>query len=205
MGGVDHRPEERDGDRLDARGTEVRGGCADVGLVEGADDAPGAVEPLVHTDAQVAVNELARMLEVDVEALGLETVAEIEDVAESLGAQERGAWAVSLDHRVGGGGGAVHEEICAGEQLVGVEAELVSDRPHTGEDAGAEVARGRLLLPEEQHLSVLGGHREIGERAADIDADAEMIDVGGSVTVRAQVRHQQPVGGSRMYPMHLIV
>ena len=94
----------------------VRGRRADGGLVERSLHLAARPDALGHADAQVARHERLGMRQADVEALGLVAVAEVEDVAEPLGAEQPDGRPGALDQDVGGDRRAVHEQVGATEQ-----------------------------------------------------------------------------------------
>src|SRR5204863_4500397 len=97
--------------------------------------------------------------------------ADLDLVAMAFAGDEPRQRARHLDHRVVGGGRPVDDEIGAPQQPGDREADAIGELADATEDAFGLVARrGRVLL--ERDRSVMN-EDEIGERAADVDADAE--------------------------------
>jgi hypothetical protein len=169
---VDDRPQERDRDGLDFVPAEVLGRVPDRVLVERRQHAAAHVDAPRDADAQEAVDERLRGREADVEALGLERVAEVQDVAKALGAQQPDARAVALDHRVGGDRRPVHEQPGLPEHLLERDAAGGGKRAQTFQDRPHRIVGGRGLLPQPD-VAVLVDHREVGERPPDVDTDSQ--------------------------------
>jgi hypothetical protein len=141
---VDDRPDEAYRHRLDtqlARPVERRHHAL---LVERDEDVALRVDPLADLEGEVARDVRRRVLEL-AKRLQLPTLAEQQDVGESLGGEERRPRGLSLDDRVRRARRAVGEDLGAGEELAGRDAELRRER------------RERLL-------DALEGAREVGRR-----------------------------------------
>jgi hypothetical protein len=131
------------------------------GHVEIAQDAPAAVEPPGHGEAQRPGDERQRALHVHVVLLEPLLIAHLEDVAHPLGGDERSSGALPLDQRVRGQGRAVDED-----------RDLRRRQPHRGEHAPDPVEDADFGRRRGQHLGAVapGGALEdhVGERAADV-------------------------------------
>ena len=97
--------DEADGDGLHALSEQpAHRGARIVGIERGLHVAPG-VDPLVHHLAQVALDQGRRLLPREVVEPGHPQVADLEDVAEALRADQPGARTLALQQRVAGDGG----------------------------------------------------------------------------------------------------
>ena len=85
------------------------------GLVERGEDAAAGVHALGDLEAEVARDDRR---EAAGHAVGLRAgaAAELEHVAEARGGDQAGAGEAALEHGVGGGGGAVHDQVDVGER-----------------------------------------------------------------------------------------
>src|SRR5207249_2659278 len=101
----------------------------------------------------------------------LVAAADLDLVAMALAGEETGGGSRHLDHRVVGGGRAVHDEVGRGEERLAREALARREQRDAAEHAlGLVVRRGRVLVEHEP--SVPAGEDQVGEGAAHIDADA---------------------------------
>ena len=92
-------------------------------------------------------------------------------VAVAFGHEEAGVGAVHLDHRVVGGGGAVHEDVELGAELRQRQAEALGSWPRPVHHADRLVVeRARRLV--EHDLARGRDANEVGERSADVYSDA---------------------------------
>ena len=82
--------------------------------------------------------------------------------------------ALALEQRVGGHGGAVHDELGVGEQAGQVGAELDGQQREAVHHADGRIG-GRGGRLGEAHAPVVVHGDQIGERAADVDADAAHV------------------------------
>ena len=161
--GIQEREQQADGHRLHTLAGEPARGALHALLIELAHHA-GRPHPLVDLDAQPALDHRRRRRLVQAIEAGPRLAAEEQQVAESLGGDERGAREPALEQRVGGDRRAVDE---------------VRDLARLDAGSLEHLARGRhhalLLARGAEHL---GGdqpsgpteHR-VGERAADVDAE----------------------------------
>jgi len=101
---------EPDRDGADPLGTQPLADRAHRGHVEIAQDAPAAVEPPGHREAQRPGDERQRALHVHVVLLEPLLVAHLEDVTHPLGGDEGGSGPLPLDQRIRRQGRAVNED-----------------------------------------------------------------------------------------------
>src|SRR5262249_6366158 len=163
-------PQVRDGDGLDALLAEDGGHLAHAALVERAQHLPVPVDALVDPEPQIAVGEVGGPRQPRVEAIPLEAVAEVERVAEPSRADQADPRPVALDDRVRRDRRAVHEQRDPGEEGPELDPELARGRGEAALDRLLELVGRRVLLPE-QDVPVRRENGEIGEGAADVDAD----------------------------------
>ena len=123
---------------------------------------------LRHVEAQVARDERPRQVDVEVVDLVAALARDLDRVAVPFGREQRGGRALALDDRVRHERRAVHD------------ARDVADRDAVRLERLAEdrLDRARGLVRRRQRLAdrdepVLAHDAEIGERAADVDADAQ--------------------------------
>ena len=155
---VHEREERADRDRVHPgvgdRAQDALGG----GLVERLDDLAVGGDALGDLETQLLGHEGRRAGGVEGVEVGPRLAADHERVAEALGGDQRGARAAAREQRVGGDRGAVHH---------------LPRRPPGLGDPGEHGARGvvgrRGALGDAQRLAV--PVEEVGERAADIDAE----------------------------------
>ena len=108
------------------------------------------------------------LLELDVVEARADLAADLEDVAEALGRDQRGPGDAALDDRVGGDGRAVGDVAEFGGVRVGGGQDPVGDV----EEADARVGRRRGHLVDARRAGLLVDEDRVGERAADVDAEA---------------------------------
>jgi hypothetical protein len=123
---------------------------------------------LRHVEAQVARHERPRQVDVEVVDLVAALARDLDRVAMPLGRKQRGARALALDDRVRHERGAVHDPRDVRDRDAVALEGLSEDR----------LDRARGLVRRRQRLAdrdepVLAHHAEVGERAADVDADAK--------------------------------
>ena len=160
--------EQADGHGLDATVQHGLGGAFDGGGVEGAQDFAAEVEAFADLKAVLALHEGWRLFVVEVVKAGGTVASEFEDIAEALGGDEGHVGALFLDDGVGGHGEAVAD---LGD-LRGVDAELVDAGTDAPEDGAAVVVGGAGDLAGED-AAVVAEEYDVGEGAADVDADTE--------------------------------
>ena len=169
VAGMRGRVQQHDGDRLDVRGGKLLGERRQAG--GGADRAVRA-GALVDREAQLRRRQRRGMGGAQPVEIGAGLAAKLDEVAEALGGDERGARRVPLEQGVGRHGRAVGEGLdLAGRGAGGGEREL--DRP---DHANRLVVRRAQRLRSVQ-LAVAGGEDRVGEGPADIDAEQHPADV----------------------------
>ena len=191
MGAVEEGEEVVDGDRLDALVAEVGGGGAHVVLVEGHEHVAVAVEALVDSAHQVLGHDRLGRAFLGREGVALEAAARIQDVAEALGGDVSGLGVVAGDDRVGGDGGAVDDEL--DRRQVGLDGFGVLCEPAQALEHAVGRARRRRRGLQDAHVAVTVHFNEIGEGAADIDAQKIVQDPNPSVDDAAPRRRDAHV------------
>jgi hypothetical protein len=132
-----------------------------------------AVEAHPFGDAEPAAarHQRGRRRQPHVPDVLLVAAPQLELVAEAVGGEEPGDGALALDQRVVGDRGGVDDRVEAGEERAESDAlpcRQLLEPGHHG--ARGVVGRGERLL--EHDGAVAAQEREVGEGAADIDADA---------------------------------
>ncbi|MPL86103.1 hypothetical protein SDC9_32079 [bioreactor metagenome] len=176
VGGVQHRPDEGDRDRLDALGQEMAAGLAHVLLVQRAVHGAGRQHPLAHAAAQIARHQHPRRRIVGVVAIAVFLVAEadLDAVLVAGRGDQPGARALVLDQRVQPDGGAVDAQIGVRDDLARRDAGLFLDQGQAVLDRAGRVLRRRERL-EDPHAAAAVGEDEVGEGAAGVDAEAVLV------------------------------
>ena len=131
--------QQADRDRLDALLGERPGDRPDRVLVERDEHLAVPVEPFRDPEAQRPRDERDGLLELDVVQRRPDLAADLEDVAEALGRDQRGPRDLALDDRVGRHGRAVDDVAQAGRVRLGRREDPVGGV----EEALARVARRR--------------------------------------------------------------
>ncbi len=93
--------------------------------------------------------------------------ADLEDVAEAGGGEQRGGRALALEDGVGGGGGAV-QHVAQGPGPGAGEAERFFD---AGDEAGRGIVRRGRGLGDPEPAAPLVHEGHVGEGAADVERD----------------------------------
>ena len=171
MVGVDDRPEEAHRDCLRPERAGLRDRRQDARLVERDEHVPLGIDPLPELERQPA-RDVGRRVLVLTERVELPALAEQQDVREALRREERGAGRRALDDRVRRAGGAVGEDLRAGEQLADRQAERGRELRQALLDALERPRDVRRRLRQQQ-LAVLVGDDDVGERPAGVDGDAK--------------------------------
>ena len=159
---------EADGDGRNVELAEAARGSPDGRLVEGQLDAAVEAHALRHLDAQPARHQRRRILDAQVEQVVAALEAHIENVAEARRRQHAGDGAAALDHRVGDERRAMHDiaDVADGDAL------LAQQGLDAGDDRlGGIVRRGQPLVHGHPATTRIE-QRKVGERPADVDADA---------------------------------
>jgi hypothetical protein len=173
--------EEADGDGLHAPAGQVRDLSPRLVEVERHEDPAVAARPLAELPAPVPRYEgLGEAEEEIVDVVAL-LDPHLERVPESPGGQEPQVGAVALDDGVGDEGGAVDEEADLAEGDPGRPAQLAepgqrSDRGVLGRGEGLVDAKAACPRVEQD---------EVGERSADVEADAVALVHEAGLRVRS--------------------
>jgi len=164
---VDERVDQAHRDRLDAFGEQRVDRALGVFGIERTLDDAGVVDALVHRLAQVAFDQRRRLLPGEVVEARRAQGADFQDVAEALGGDQPDLGALVLDDGVRGDRGAVADSLDLSAGEAGFPERLVKpidQRARVVVDAG-----GNLLGVD---CAVGAEHDDVGERAANVDADA---------------------------------
>ena len=177
MGGILEGPEQADGERLDFL---ILDQLAHLRLgplrVERDDHRAAVVDPLLDLDDRVAGDQVRqRHLGVHVVVVGARGAGDPQRVAGALGDEQAYFRAAQLGDRVGDDRRPVDQRPGAGEKVGQRHLQLArGDQFQRVDDAAAVVAvGGRLLGPV--LAARLGGDDDVGEGAADVDADVEVL------------------------------
>jgi hypothetical protein len=133
--------------------------------------AVGGGHALPHREAMPPLGERPRLpgeLLLEREVEGLLVTGDVDDVAEAFGGQHSDLGAGVGEDDVRGDGRPVQEVVDLGQRDAGLRAELL----HALDDGAGQVVRGRGDLVDCNPSGFLVDEDEVGERAADIDADA---------------------------------
>ena len=162
--------QQADRDRLDPRGHQPAQRHRDALLVERLGLLAAGVQAAADLGHEVDGDQRRRPV-VDHEAeqgSGRPRLREVEEMTEALVDDDADLRATALEHRVRGGGGAVHERA----QRLGLDARLPADLLEALHDAARLVAGGRRDL-QQPHAAVAGVVQEdVGERPSDVDPEA---------------------------------
>lgn len=157
-------------DRLGAPIDEHSQRAFGAGFVERPDRIPARVHPLAHLGDHRAGQERGRRSVGEVEAIGADRVllADMEQVAKAARGDQAQPRAFPLEHEIGRQRGGVDE---AGDlrRIAGCGVEALADGGQHSADR--IVGRGQRLDVVDRTQRV--GEHEIGEGAADIDADED--------------------------------
>ena len=167
VGGVLEGVEEADRDRLDALGDEPVHRRLGRLARERDDDLPARIDPLLHLDPEIALDELRRLLPPEVVEARHAKVPELEHVPKAAGRDEAGERPLVLEDRVGRDRRAVPD---LGHVRPG-EGGLVEDLRETARDRLCVVLDARGHLAGEDPAPGVEEH-DVGEGSADVDTDA---------------------------------
>ncbi len=139
-----------------------------IGRIERPHDLAASTDALVDRHPQVARDQRRRLGPGDVVHPGHAQVADLQDVAKALGGDQAGARTLVLQDRVRGDRGAVPDLL----DVVALDAELLEQPCQSfGDRAGVVVDAGRDFPGP--RAAILGQEHDVGEGAADVDADAK--------------------------------
>jgi hypothetical protein len=147
--------------RLDAGRHQFARERLDARQIERCQDIAGCVHALAHLVGEIARDQRTRAVEMQVEGVGPVPAADRVDIAEAFGGDQCGVCAAALEHRVDRDGRAMQQfarrrDIAAGK--------FQRRRRAFGRVGG----NGECLGRKDRAVVVAD---EVGERAADIDAD----------------------------------
>ena len=168
--GVGVRVQEADGERVDAgRLDQVADRRTGALQVQGCDHPSVVIHPLRHLPAQAPGYERVGPCESEVEQVVALLEAHVEDVAEPRGHQHAGPRAAPLDDRVGDQRRAVRDrlDLDHGHVLAAQQGGGAFDDRNRGVGGGGEALRHSDLA------AAFVEQREVGERAADVDAESK--------------------------------
>ena len=177
MGRVEVGMQEAHGDGFVAR----EAGCEvlDLGQCEGDKDIAARIDAFAQGQAIVAGDQRIGQGEVEVVLFEARFGAHLDHVAEAFGRDEGGAGAAPFDQRIGGERGAVDD---AGERG-GCEAGAGTDLVHAVEDGVFGRGVGGQDLDREEARR--GFEHDVGEGAADIDAEMSEVSHVARLALRA--------------------
>ena len=161
---VAEAPEQADGDGLDVVG-QVAEPLAQRVLVELAQHAVGPAA-LGHRHAQLGRHERRRVPGAQPVELGARLAAELLEVGEALGGEQRGARDLALEQRVRADGHPVHEALDVARRTRPACSSAASTASIT--PARLVVRRGRRLGGDQPAVR---DQRGVGERPADVDSE----------------------------------
>ena len=179
--------QEADRNRLGAVGGGDGGGQG-CGVERDLHLAVGA-QPLAHAVAAVARHQRFGRRHAQVVALRLQPLAHLHHVAVALRGEHGNARAAALQQRVGGDGGAVDDALGAGQQCGQGNSRGGGQVGQAGQHTFGLVGRRAGGLGQKAG-AVRGDAHNVGEGAADVDADAphQMKPSAASLAVAAGLR-----------------
>ena len=158
--GIGIAVEEQNGRRLDAAALELLAERRDLGIVERGVDLAVGQHALLDFEPQRPLDQRHVFLKEQVVGVRPVDAADLVDVAEAFGDQQRGLGAGALQHRIDGDGRAVQKQRRR--------AVIAAGLGDTGGNALNQMRRRRQRLAEGERTGFFVEHRDIGERAADI-------------------------------------
>ena len=160
--------QQQHGHRLDVLAGQLTRQRAHRRLVERLVRAAVGAQPLGHFKTQRALDQGRVLVEEQVVGIGAIDAADLVDVAKAFGNQERGPGASALQQRVDGNRRAMQEELAFAQiDVRAVERAL---------DPVDQFAMRRQRLAEQQLAAGLVERGHVGERAANVDGDAQGAD-----------------------------
>ena len=171
VGRIDEAVDQADGDGFDAViGKNPAGGAYVIGI-EGFD--LGTVGGYAPGDrlAQIARHQHRRIGRAVIPRILAQAAPRFEAVAETLRRQQANPRPLAFEQGVGGHGGAVQEKLAVAQELCHRLVERGAGRNQRIDHALARIGGHRRHL-EHVGAALAVGNDKIGERAADIDADA---------------------------------
>ena len=169
--GIDVGVQQADRNCLDVGGSDLGGDSPDVSCVQRRQHSAAGVEPLVDAEAQVPRDERPWLHEAEVVQRRTRPSRNLEDVAESLGRDERRPRRLAFDDRVRGDRCRVNDVFDRVPRSAGLDQ-------HALGGAGEPVERSSGVLRDLGDLDLAGplvDQRRIRERPADVDAEPDRI------------------------------
>jgi hypothetical protein len=164
---IGERVQEADGNRLRAGGGERVDGAGHACFIERHQHAAPRVDALADRETQPPRHQWRRQIDIDVVLLEAVLVADFDHVAEAFGRQQRRFRALALDHGVGRQRRAMDDEA----HLLRCNAGVGGDRMHGDQHAVFGRTRGGECLRRKAPFADF--ERDIGERAADVEAEPD--------------------------------
>ena len=129
------------------------------------------IDAFAHRQPQPARHQRRRQVDIEIVLLEAVFVADLDHVAKAFGGQQRGLGALALDQRIGGERGAVDDQAHIGRRDAGRGDHRMHDREHA---VFRRARRGQSLRGV---ALVADFERDIGEGAADIDTEPDVLHV----------------------------
>jgi hypothetical protein len=158
--------DEHDGDGFDAERLEPVAQRREARLVERDHHLAVGAHALLHLEAQRPLDQRLVLLEIEIVGVGPVDAADLVDVAEAVGGDQRGPGAGSLQHGVDGDRRAVQEQARRGVVAAGL-LDAVAD-------AVDQPPRRRQRLAEGEPPGLVVKHRDVGEGAADVGRETHV-------------------------------
>jgi hypothetical protein len=195
MPGVREAVEQADGDRLDALFAKDLQRRADILVRQRFAFLARPVDPTAHRKPQLARNEDGGIGRSVIPWVVTRATADVQRIAEARGRQHGDACPLAFEHGIGGDRGAVHEERAGSEEAADRQVFAVR-RALQGVQHALAGVRGNRRNLEDPDAAIRPDQDEIGEGAADIDADtpgggcrlhhaASLGDCGRAVAISA--------------------
>ena len=168
VSGIGKRVQQADGDGLDPFGEQRVHRPFSVRRVERSLDLTPDIHPFIDHDAQIALDQRRRLLPGDVVEARHAQVADFQDIAEALRGDEPGSGALQLQNGIGGHRGGMQDlfDVRPAEaNILEHLADAVDDGSRIVVDAGGDFLG--------MNGAVVAQKDDVGERAADVHADAK--------------------------------
>ena len=185
---VDEGVHEGDSHGLHAVAVESVEDVAEAVQVERSVLGAVGVDAARHRGPQIAGHQHGGVGSPVIPLVLAQPAADLERVTEAIGADQADGGAGSLQHRVGGHRGAVHEQRAVGQHLIERQARFDRDACQCGMHTTARVGRYRRHFRHPGVAVVIGQH-EVGKGAPDVHADAPRCH-------RPSLRAVAPTGGA---------
>lgn len=192
MRAVAVRIDEEDDKTLDSGLLQGRDGAAHRRLVQRGLRFALGVDPLRHLQPLGPPDQRRREGRADVVPVLLAAVAQLDDVAKSLGRDQPEVRSLPFDHQIRRDGRAVQEQGRRTEQRREITFHRLSEERQTVHHAARRVVRRRRCLGGVQRPGIVDTG-QVGKGAADIHADAHRSPRTGSSPVRPH-RFGSPAG-----------